>query len=60
MLNLNGNNHLIELGCRNWWSDTNNARRSEKTAFEEEFLSPEHRREKTLPPASVFFAIELA
>jgi hypothetical protein len=62
MLNLNGNNHLIEFGCRNWWSDKKDYRSTELTANREESLPTQrynHGPQATVAPASVFFAIEL-
>jgi hypothetical protein len=66
MLNLTQNNNLVELGCRNWWSDKKEARVTEEGSTQEEFLldlrySPSNPEPKlNLAPASVFFAIELA
>ena len=54
---------LVELNCMTWWSDKKGARRLEKAANAEEFLPSEldnHNRMVTVPPDSVFFAVELA
>lgn len=63
MLNQNRTNELIELGCRIWWGEKKNASTTEKTANAEEFISiqqDKHKRKTTVPPESVYFAIELA
>ena len=63
MLNTNRTNELIELGCRNWWGEKSITPTTEKTPNAEESLPIRHNkreRKTTLPPESVYFAIELA
>jgi len=66
MLNLTQSNNLVELGCRNWWSEKKEARLTEEGSTREEFLlglrysSSNPEPKPNLAPASVLFAIELA
>ena len=63
MLNLTGNNELIELKSRTWWPEKKEVRATEKTVNAEEYLpcdQSDDDREAIVPPESVFFAIELA
>ena len=63
MLNLLPSNELIELSSRNWWPEKKDARHTRITANAEESLplgqDPFSRQEITIPPESVYFAIEL-
>lgn len=63
MLNMLETNELIELGCRTWWGEKKVSLPTEKTANREEFLPVEQNnpdRKAKVPPASVYFAIEMA
>jgi hypothetical protein len=63
MLNLTGNNNLIELGCRNWWGEQKDVPLPEQITHGEESPATQQydRQPKTtIAPACVFFAIELA